>query len=183
MEGIGTGFKYALTNCGFLPLLLYSARDLENRTEVFTAASCAALVGVIPAIVFHVSFMVAYPDITGEILPTYWLLEQITSGWFLHIYVLVVFILVALTGVGLLQGVVESVDLVMLSRIGRPLPALGHAGVSGAAVLIASGLASIGLVALIVRAYDFLSAAFLLIFFIPLFTRGIWLIRGKSRAP
>ena len=182
-DGTGTGLTYALTNCGFLPLLLYAARDLESRRETLIAAICAALVGVVPAIGFHFCFMTAYPQIVDRTLPGYWLIESIMSPTFLIVYVIVVFILVAQTGVALMQGVVEAIDKLLIERRGKPLTGLGHAILSGGALTLAAGLASIGLVALIVRAYGFLSISFLLVFFVPLFARGTWLVfRGRTTA-
>lgn len=174
--GLGTGIKYALTSCGFLPLLLYSMRDLKSRKETVVTAATAGLAGVIPAIAFHLVFMLAYPEIVGQQLPTYWLIQDIMSAAFLAAYVVIVFILVAQTGVALLQGVVESLDDLMLRRRGRPMTRVAHAGVSGLSVIAASAFASIGIVELIIRVYGFLSVSFFVIFFIPLFTRGAYLI-------
>lgn len=179
--GIGTGIKYALTNCGFLPLLLYCMRDLQSRSETAVTALTAGLIGVIPAIAFHLVFMMSYPEIVDQQLPTYWLIENIMSATFLGAYVLVVFVLVAQTGVALLQGVVESLDELMIKRRGKALTPLGHASVSGLAVLVASLFASIGIVELIIRVYGFLSISFFVVFFIPLFTWGAYLIwRGAK---
>jgi uncharacterized membrane protein YkvI len=178
-DGIATGFKYGMTNCGYLPILLYCARDLANRKETFTAAGFAAVAGVIPAIAFHFSFMVAYPQIIAQQVPTYWVLNQVTSPMFLNIYVTVVFVLIAQTGVGLLQGVLESIDIIKTKRTGLPLPPAGHALVAGGAVVASSLLASIGLINLIVRGYSFMFMAFVVIFYLPLMTRGIYLIFWK----
>ena len=64
----------------------------------------------------------------------------------------------------------------MKSRRGSPLTRGGHALVAGVSVVAASGFASIGIVELIVRVFGFLSMAFFLVFFVPLFTRGVYLI-------
>jgi len=175
-DGIGTGIKYALTNCGFLPLLLYCMRDLQSRSETAVTALTAGLVGVVPAIAFHLVFMTSYPEIVDQQLPAYWVIENIMSATFLGAYVFVVFVLVAQTGVALLQGVVESLDELMIKRRGKALTPVGHACVSGFAVLVASLLASIGIVELIIRVYGFLSISFFVVFFIPLFTWGTYLI-------
>ena len=176
VDGFGTGIKYALTSCGFLTLLLYSVRDLKSRSETAVASVAAAIAGVIPAIAFHVIFMMSYPDILGETLPAYTLFETIMPAAFLDAYVFVVFVLVALTGVALLQGVVETLDTLAQDRFEKPISRFGHAAVSGAAMVIAFIFSSIGIVDLIIGVYGFLSAAFFLVFFVPLFTRGVWLI-------
>ncbi|MGI9202151.1 MAG: hypothetical protein ACR2QL_13905 [Woeseiaceae bacterium] len=180
-DGVGTGLKYALTNCGFLPLLLYSVVDLKSRKETAVTAGTAAIAGVIPAIAFHLAFMMAFPDIVDQQLPTYWLIESIMPAAFLAVYVFVVFVLVAQTGVALLQGVIESLDAFMQKRRGKPLSSAGHASVSGVAVILASVFASVGIVELIIRVYGFLSISFFVVFFIPLFTLGAYQVwRGSS---
>lgn len=181
VSAVGSGLEYGFSNAGFIPLLLYCCRDLQNRKESLIAAICAGCMGIAPGIAFHLSFMVAYPEIVEQTLPTYWILEQITSPVFLNIYVAVVFIMVSQTGVGLLQGVLERVDSWMNEKRGVPLPPMGHALASGSAVIASTLLASMGLVTLVVKGYAFFSASFVLIFFIPLFTCGIYKIYlGKS---
>ena len=175
-DGIGPGIRYALTSCGFLTLLLYSVRDLRSRKETVAASFAAAIVGVIPAIVFHTTFMMAYPEITEETLPAYVLFERIMPAAFLDLYVLVVFVLVALTGVALLQGVVESVDKLMQEKFEKPVSRSGHAAISGGAMVLAFAFSMIGIADLVIGVFGFLSMAFFLMFFIPLFTRGAWLI-------
>ena len=179
-DGIGTGMKYALTNCGFLPLLLYSVVDLKSRKETAVTAITAAVAGVIPAIAFHLTFMMSYPEIVDQQLPTYWVIENIMPAAFLGVYVLVVFVLVAQTGVALLQGVIESLDKLVHSRRGRAMSRIGHASISGISVALASVFASVGIVELIIRVYGFLSISFFVVFFVPLFTRGAWLIWRKA---
>jgi uncharacterized membrane protein YkvI len=181
-DGIGTGMKYALTNCGFLPLLLYSVVDLKSRKETAVTAITAAVAGVIPAIAFHLTFMMSYPEIVDQQLPTYWVIENIMPAAFLGVYVLVVFVLVAQTGVALLQGVIESLDKLVHSRRGRAMSRIGHASISGISVVLASVFASVGIVELIIRVYGFLSISFFVVFFVPLFTRGAWLIWRKTSA-
>lgn len=182
LDGWPSGIKYALTSCGFLPLLLYSITDLKSRKETLVTSLMGGLVGVIPAIAFHLTFMMAFPEIIDEQLPTYWLISEIMPATFLTVYVIIVFVLVAQTGVALLQGVVESLDQVMEKRTGKPLTRSGHAAVAGLAVVAASGFASIGIVELIIRVFGFLSISFFVVFFLPLFTRGVYLIwRGGHK--
>jgi uncharacterized membrane protein YkvI len=109
-------------------------------------------------------------------VPTYLIIEQATSSMFLNFYVVVVFVLIALTGVGLLQGVLERIDNRMQESRGRALSATNHALISAFALIASSGLATIGLVDLIIKGFRFFSISFTFIFFIPLFTIGIYKI-------
>ncbi|MDB4845236.1 hypothetical protein OAH55_06785 [Hellea sp.] len=180
--GIKNGLTYAQTSGGFIPILLYCAVQLRSRKEVFIASFVAALCAVLPAIALHISFMASYPAILDETVPSYWMVEKATSPFFLNIYVAIVFVMVAQTGVGLLHGVLERIDDWVKEKRGKALSHTGHALVAAGAFLLSLGFASIGLVELIFKAFTFFSNAFLIVFFLPLFTYGIWLI-VKNRDP
>lgn len=175
------GLKYAITNAGLIPLLLFCGTQLESRGEALVAGIVAGIAGIAPAICFHLTFLVEYPRILDEVLPTYFMMESLTSPMFLDAYVLVLFVMIAQTGVGLLRGAIERVDRWNQERAGAPMGKLSHAGLSGAALLASMALASVGLVGLIAQAYNYLSIIFTLIFVLPLLIVGIpKIIRGNS---
>ena len=174
------GMQYALVNGGFIPLLLYCARGVQSRSQAGLAAVTAASVAVIPGLVLHFSFMSLYPAITTEALPAYKLMSTVGSSVFLDIYVAVLFVLIAQTGVGMLQGFLERVDSWNTRRSGQPLNHLGHGLVAVGMVVGSMALGSMGIIALILTGYTFLAMSFILVFAVPLLTRGLWLI---FRAP
>lgn len=180
--GVKNGLTYAQTSGGFIPVLLYCAVQLKTRKEVFAASAIAALCAVLPAIALHISFMAGYPAILDETVPAYRMVENATSPLFLNIYVIIVFVMVAQTGVGLLRGVSERTDDWSKSRRGKPMTQSGHALVAAGAFLLSLLFASMGLVNLIFSAFTFFSNSFLVVFFLPLFTYGVWLII-KNRNP
>lgn len=180
---IATGLKYAISNGGYLPLLLYCAIGLKTRAEAFTAGVVAALVAVLPALVFHFAFMANYPAIIDERLPTYFMFGYVSTPLMLNIYVLVMFILVAQTGVGLIQGLLQRIDSWKLQRTGMPLSRVGHAAVSALAVSTSIGLGTMGIVALILRGYTIMFYSFIFVYVVPLMTYGAYLVirkRAKS---
>jgi uncharacterized membrane protein YkvI len=170
------GVQYALVNGGFIPLLLYCARGVRSRSQSALAAICAACVAVMPGIVFHFSFMSLYPAITQEPLPAYHLMSSLGSSLLLDIYVVVLFVLIAQTGVGMLQGFLERIDSWHVQRYERPLNHMGHGLVAVGMVVGSMALSSMGIIALILAGYTFLAVSFVLVFAIPLLTRGLWLI-------
>jgi uncharacterized membrane protein YkvI len=170
------GAQYALVNGGFIPLLLYCARGVRSRTQSVLAAITAACVAVIPGLVFHFAFMSLYPAITQEPLPAYHLMSSLGSSLLLDIYVVVLFVLIAQTGVGMLQGFLERIDSWHVQRYERPLNHLGHGLVAVAMVVASMALGSLGIIALILAGYTFLALGFILVFALPLLTRGLWLI-------
>lgn len=169
------GVQYALVNGGFIPLLLYCARGVRSRSQSALAASSAALVAVVPAIVLHMAFMSAYPEITGEELPAYTLIREVSSSLFLDVYVVVLFVLIAQTGVGMLQGFLERIDAWHQQRFDTPLSHLGHGSVAVGMVCGSMALSSMGIIALILTGYSILAVSFIVVFAVPLLTRGAWL--------
>jgi uncharacterized membrane protein YkvI len=177
VDAFNGGRVYALTPAGFIPIILYCCRDLQSRKESFVAAVAAALVAVIPGIMLHLSFMANYPEIIDQTLPAYWMIENIGSSLLMYAYLVVVIILIAQTGVGLLHGVLERIDVWMLEIRQRRLTPVGHASVAACAVLLSSILATLGLVELIIKGFTFFAWAFVFVFIIPLLTVGaskIW---------
>ena len=174
--GVMTGMKYAIGGGGYLPLLLYCAMGLRTRSEAFTAGAVAALIAIVPASIFHLAFMVGYPEIVDQRLPTYWMFENISTPFMLNIYVVVMFVLVAQTGVAVMQGLIIRVDRWMTLKSGRPLGRIGHAGVASAVVVISMGLGSMGIIALILRGYTIMFMSFVVVYVIPLLTHGVYLV-------
>ena len=181
--GIMTGLQYAVANGGYLPILLYCAMGLRSRAEAFTAAIVAALVCVIPAAIFHFAFMLHFPDIVDERIPTYWMFANVSTPLLLNIYVVVMFVLVAQTGVALMQGMIQRVDGWHLRHRGRAMSRLGHASVAAVVVVASLALGTMGIIALILRGYSLMSASFVVVFVIPLLTYGMYLVcKGRASA-
>lgn len=175
------GVQYALVNGGFIPLLLYCARGVRSRGQAALAASTAAVVAVVPAVVLHFAFMSAFPAITSEELPAYALISRVSSSLFLDIYVVVLFVLIAQTGVGMLQGFLERIDAWHKQRFDRPLNHMGHGLVAVGMVSGSMALSSMGIIALILTGYTILALSFIAVFAVPLFTRGAWLVFRAQR--
>jgi len=181
--GVATALKYAIANGGYLPLLLYCVIGLKTRAEAFTAGAVAALVAVLPALVFHFAFMAGYPEVVDERLPTYFMFGYVSTPLMLNIYVIVMFILIAQTGVGLIQGLLQRIDNWQVQRNGVPLTRVGHAAVSAFAVGSSIALGTMGIVTLILRGYTIMYYSFIIVYIVPLFTYGIYLLlKNQSSA-
>lgn len=174
--GFMTGLKYAIGGGGYLPLLLYCAMGLRTRSEAFTAGIVAALIAIVPATIFHLAFMVGYPQIVEQRLPTYWMFEHISTPFMLNIYVVVMFVLVAQTGVALMQGLIQRIDGWMMRRSGQPLGRVGHAGIATAVIVMSLALGSMGIIALILRGYTIMFMSFIVVYVVPLLTYGLYLV-------
>lgn len=180
---VGVAFQYALVNISFFPLLLFGARQLATSKESLVASISAAVVGVLPLLALHYAFVSHYPEIisNGADVPVYWLLETLNSAWLIDVYVVILFVLITQTGVGMMQGFVERLDSYMQKSKGKKMTPLQHSASAGFMVVLSLILSSMGIVALILAGYSFLFMSFIAVFFIPLITVGVYkLVKGKS---
>jgi len=181
--GVSTGLKYAIVSGGFVPLLLYCATGLRSRSEAFAAGVVAAAISVIPALVFHSAFLVDYPGIIAERIPVYRIFELISTPFMLNAYALVMFVLIAQTGVGMQLGLVQRLDAWQIRRKQKPLTPAWHAVAAIVTVTTGVALGTMGIVALILRAYSLMFYCFVVVFVVPLLTYGVYLVFRKRVLP
>ena len=174
------GSQFMLYTAAVIPVLLYSARDIESRGEAIAGGFVAGLVGVFPALVFHFTFMAAYPAFLDQALPTYWMIGKLAQPWLMIIYIVVLFAMIIQTCAGLLQGVNERLDAWYVERRGHKCSPITHAVVAGGALFISLLLARFGITALVAKGYGNLAWGYLIVFMIPLVTVGVYKIWRKS---
>lgn len=178
---LASGLQYALYNVAAVPVILYCARDIGTRKEAVAAGCIAGLAGVFPALVFHVIFMSAYPDVLQQALPVYWLVGQYAGPVLFVSYVIILFAMIIQTAAGLLQGLIERLDTWSTERRGHSLRPLTHALTAVVVLATSLLLAQFGIIALVARGYGSLAWIYLLVFVVPLFTIGIRrIIKGYS---
>jgi uncharacterized membrane protein YkvI len=172
---------FVLYNSALAPVLLYVAVPLENRREALSAGFAAGFAGVLPALLFHLAFMSAYPAIIDAEIPTYWLIKRLEIPLLLGLYVCVLFMTIVQTGVGVLQGVNERLDNWWRERHGKPFSALQHGLVAAAAVIGSLLLAKLGIVKLVAQGYGSLAWGFLFVYTVPVLTLGVARIIQHTR--
>jgi uncharacterized membrane protein YkvI len=177
------GGLYAVLGASFFPLIIFIARNIETRKEAIQAGMFGGVIVALPALAFHVSFMASYPAILDEDVPSYAIAEMYGSPLLLNAFVLVLFVLMVQTSVGILQGLIERVDAWAKPRLGRSLSSMQHAGLSAVVLLLTVGLSVVGVVNLVAAGYGLLSIAFLFTFTIPLLTIGVQRLRTSDRTP
>ena len=177
-----SGAQYAIVNGGFIPLLLYCGRGARSRAQAFAAGFCAAGVAALPGLLLHTSFLAGYPDALGQSLPAYWTIGQLMPPIFLSIYVLVLFLMITQTAVGMVHGLAARMDQLSARKRNRALSKTECAGIAAILICGAMLLADIGFVTLIARGYDVLVVLFVLIFVAPLLSHGAWLVFGGARS-
>jgi uncharacterized membrane protein YkvI len=160
--------QYALYNVAIAPGLLFSIRAIETRREAYGAAVAAAIAGIAPAVMFHVTFLPYLPEIVSEPLPTYRTLARIGASWFLAIYTIGLVGTLVQTGVGIIHGVIERIESWRAETGRGGLGARSRAGVAIGAVGLSILLSSAGIIPLIANGYGLLAWGFLLVYVVPL---------------
>jgi len=168
------GLRFFLYTAVIIPTLLYATDHIETRRQAWGAGIVGGFLGALPGAAYHVTFMSSYPAILDEPLPTYSMILSLDIPALLPVYVIMLFGTIALTGVGVLQGINERLDAWWCERHGRPLSPSAHATIAGAALLASLALSNVGIVALVVNGYGSLAWASLFLFVLPVMTGGIW---------
>jgi uncharacterized membrane protein YkvI len=178
-----SGLQYVFYAIASAPLLFYSIRDLRTRAQTITAASVAAVLIVLPALLIHFALAAALPQILDEPLPIYHLTQRYLGPVFVVIYSVMLVGTLIDTSVGLLHGINERVDQYLMEHRGAALGRGGHAALALGFVLASGFLSSWGIVNLVSKGYGTLAWAFLLVYLLPLFTIGAWKIFGSRGTP
>ncbi|MEQ8663416.1 MAG: hypothetical protein RLW62_21575, partial [Gammaproteobacteria bacterium] len=175
-----SGLQFAVYNSALIPVLVYCVAHLERRREALVAGLLAGFGGALPALLLHLCFMTHYPAVIDAPIPTWWLLDAIGATAWLPLYFTLLAGTIVLTAVGVLQGVNERLDGWRADRGEPPLPPAAHALIAAALVATSLLLARYGIVDLVARGYGALAWGFLLVFTVPLLTRGIVLVRNQE---
>ena len=173
-SAVKSGGQYAIVNGGFIPLLLFCGRGVRSRGEAFAAGLIAAGAAVVPGIMLHTSFVPLLPSVLEQPLPAYAAIERFLPPLVLSAYVVVLFIMITQTAVGMVQGLTDRADAFNSARAGKPFSKPVHAALSAGVIIGAMLLAQIGFVALIAQGYDILVGIFIVIFVLPLLTLGLY---------
>ena len=173
-----SGVRFFLYTAMIIPVLLYATDHIETRTQAWGAGLIAGVLGTLPAVLYHLTFMAGYPQILEEALPTYWTILRVAVPGAVVVYVIVLFVTIAQTGVGILQGINERLDAWWLERRGHALTPRLHASIAGGAVLASLLLSNFGIVALVAQGYGTLAWFGIFLFVAPLLTIGAWRLYG-----
>lgn len=177
-----SGFMFAAYNCTTIPALLFSTQAIRYRREAVGAAIIAALLAIAPGFLFHLSFLIGYPEILDKPLPSYWLIGQLDIKYLLNVYIFILFVTLVQSGVGLLQGLIERMDGWSVEKTGKQLTARSHALIAIVTILLAAVLSAIGIIDLISKGYRAIAIGLFLVYLLPICTIGVYRIRQRLDA-
>lgn len=177
---LGNGLSYTGYNIAVLPVLIFVARHFTTRTQALTAGALAGPLILLPGFAFLLALSAFYPDIIDAPLPVSVVLAKLDTPVLTAIVRLVIFGALVKTGAGLLHGLNERVARSLSDR-GSIMPRWLRPAIAAAAMVVAVYVATtVGLIDLIAHGYRYSSAFFLLVFLLPLLSRGLWLLRRNA---
>ncbi len=176
-----SGVQYAMYNVAAIPIVLYACRSVETSRQAVAAGSIGALIGIVPAVMLHLSFAVDYPQIVNAELPVYRILGLLDRPLLTTVYLFIIFGTFVETAAGNIQGIVERVNGALQERRRPSLTTFQGGAIAVAMMIAAIAMSGFGLIALVARGYGALAWGFLLFYALPLVTVGVYRLIGHSK--
>ena len=167
------GVLYAMYNLAIAPVLLFSTRAIKTRKEAILSGVIAGVTVMIPAVLFHMSYAAGYPEVAQQSVPNYWMISKYSSELFLVLFLVALLGTFVQTGAGLVQGIVERIEIMLNSDSNDHLSRAKRATIAFIALMIGGILGSLGIVTIISKGYSALSVGFALVYIIPICTLGL----------
>ena len=177
------GMTYAGYNVVGAVVILPVLRHLRSNKNALIAGALAGPLAMIPALLFFVCMIAYYPQIAGEPLPSDFLLKQLKFPAFHYLFQLMIFLALLESGTGCVHAFNERVAEAYATRRGQSLSKAARLTITAVLLLGSIFLAArFGLVTLIARGYRGLAYLFLLVFVLPVMTRGVWqLLKSRNQ--
>jgi uncharacterized membrane protein YkvI len=173
------GVEYAAYNLAIIPAILFTVRHATRRREAIGAGLLAGPIAMFPALLFYLAMLGQYPVIADEAIPANYLLEVLGSRTFQLIFQIVLFGTLIETGTGMIHAINERMAARFREQ-GQELPAFARPTIAVSLLVVGAMIATFGLTNLIAKGYGTLTWIFLVVFVIPVLTRGVMII---VRAP
>lgn len=173
---VGDGIKYASYNLGIIPTILFCVRHISSRQQAITSGLIGGVLAILPGILFYFVLVAFYPVILGEAVPINLILAAMGIPFFQLLFQIVIFGTFIETGTALLHALNERIAVTYEEK-SQHMPCYLRPAVAVVTMIIAVFVSDrIGLINLIANGYFLLTYLFIAVFFIPLFTIGLYRI-------
>lgn len=178
---VAGALRYVLYTSVVIPTMLFAVRNISTRHQAVVAGMSSALIGMLPAILMHITFAAGYPQILARALPAYWMIAALGLPALTIAYLVVLFGSLFDVGIGFIQSLNERIDGWAVQHHRRRMSGWTRAGIAVACLLASGALSFVGVVPLIAQGYSAMAYGFLVLFVAPLLSVGVYrLIRGGS---
>lgn len=174
------GLLYVMYNVAIAPVLLFSTRAIATRREALLSGALTALLVMLPAALFHLSYAVGYPEVLDQPVPNYWMIDTYAPDWLLIAFLVALFGTLVETGAGLVHGFIERLESVLMPDTDDGMGHLPRAAIAIVALGTSGLLGSLGIVSLIGKGYSALAVGFALVYVLPLLTLGVYRLSREA---
>lgn len=170
------GLTYAGYNVIGAVAILPTLRHLTSQRDALVSGALAGPLAILPAFLLFLCMCAYYPEIGAATLPSDYLLGRLNIPVFHLVFELMVFAALLESGTGAVHASLQRISGSLAAhnmRFPNSLRLTLALSILVAAIFVASHF---GLVALIARGYRLLAYLILLVYVLPILTRGLWLL-------
>lgn len=169
---LSSGLQYAGYNLVCVPIILYTVRDAESRRDCFLRGVLAGILGAVPGILLLLAMSCDLRCAVGQTSPVGYLFDLLDLPWLELLFQIVLFGTLIETGAGFVKA---SADRFSASGVGS------RAAVTVLAASAGMAASSLGLTGLVSKGYGTVCWGFLLLYALPMLTRGRRLLARRRR--
>ena len=172
------GLTYAGYNIIGAVVILPVLRHLTSRRDAVLAGLLCGPFAMLPAVLFFICMMAAYPGIASAKLPADTLLQRLDLPAFRVLFQLMIFSALLESGSGVVHAVNERAAHSWARLRGKTFPLQARLAIAVLLLFAATQIAGrFGLVVLIARGYRIIAAVLLCIYVLPLLILGVARLR------
>lgn len=186
------GLRYASYNLICVSMILYTLRDLQTRREAVTCGILAGLLGAAPALPLLLAMGCDFPAVLASETPVTAIFQRLDMPWLYLLFEIVLFGTLIETAAGFIKALEDRIERALFRSCGpgRYPPAgtdpsswtwLARPLITGAVTALGICVSTFGLTELIDKGYGAICYGALLLFALPMLTRGVRMIRRAGR--
>ena len=186
------GLRYASYNLTCVSMILYTLRDLQTRREAVTCGILAGLLGAAPALPLLLAMGCDFPAVLASETPVTAIFQRLDMPWLYLLFEIVLFGTLIETAAGFIKALEDRIERALFRSCGpgRYPPAgtdpsswtwLARPLITGAVTALGICVSTFGLTELIDKGYGAICYGALLLFALPMLTRGVRMIRRAGR--
>ena len=181
-----SGVLYVAYNIPTMIPVLFCLDRQTRRSEAVASGILSAILVVVPFILTYLAIQSFYVDaITDEPIPWLKMLDAVGGSALAVLFAVVFTYAVIDTSTSTVHAFLDRIDNALAEAGRKVLGGPQRAAAIGLVLVAAFGLSQAGVIGLVARGYTLLAYGFLLVFVLPLVTRGVYLIWrfGSSAQP
>ncbi len=177
-----TGLLYVGYNLAGLPSTLFVLDRQTSRRQALWAGVITGALSTVPFLLTWLAILAFYPQpaVLNAEVPWLVMLGRVGGDGLVAFYAVVILWTLVETSVGMIHAVVDRISVNRVETGGYALTPRQVAAVTVGLLVTAALLSRWGIIALVARGYSLMAYGFLVLFAVPLLTRGLAIIRRDA---